>query len=282
MKNIVPCILVFFLLLCISCNTDDTYIPSYIQVSKEEKQMLLGDWRLIDYSNMEEESINLTRKGLFVRYTFTVDGRVIIVNESEKPVGSTSNAYYLTASGTMDYTFAYIKSWDEEVAKKERLHFESSYDGNPNLQFDLEVTQNKLILTHYAGEILVFEKMKEGVTYPKIPAETKALLIGKWRLQEISDFTGRKRVLNENEVVEYDFGYNEWLSVNNRSALENGIFDQFIKMRLSPYSYRFDFEWEEKEVLYIEDLGSYTMGISQNQLILAVSDGFMLKLSRLK
>lgn len=280
-KNIFLYLLLLFTV-CVSCNTDDTAIPSYTKITKEEKELLLGDWRLSHYSNAEEESIDLTRKGLFVRYTFTVDGRVIIVNESEKPVGSTSNAYYLTASGTMDYTFAYIKSWDEEVAKKERLHFESSYDGNPNLQFDLEVTQNKLILTHYAGEILVFEKMKEGVTYPKIPAEKKALLIGKWQLQEISDFTGRKRVLNENEVVEYDFGYNEWLSVNNRSALKDGIFDQFIKMRLSPYSYRFDFEWEEKEVLYIDDLGSYTMGISQSQLILAVSDGFMLKLSRLK
>ncbi|WP_410878744.1 hypothetical protein [Myroides sp. DW712] len=261
---------------------DDTYIPSYIQVSKEEKQLLQGDWRLINYSNTEEESIDLTRKGLFVRYTFTIDGRVIIVNESEKPVGSTSNAYYLTASGTMDYAFAYIKSWDEEVAKKERLHFESSYDGNPNLQFDMEITKDQLVLTHYNGDKLVFEKMKEGVTYLKIPAETKALLIGKWQLQEISDFTGRKRVLNENEVVEYDFGYNEWLSVNNKSAQKDGVFDQYIKMRLSPYSYRFDFEWEEKEVLYIDDLGSYTMGISQNQLILAVSDGVILKLNRLK
>lgn len=267
---------------CVSCNTDDTAISSYTQISKEEKQLLLGDWRLIQYSNAEDEPIDLTRQGLFVRYTFTIDGKVIVVNESAKRIGSGSNSYYLTTSGTMDYTFAYLKSWDKEVAKKERLHFESSYDGNPNLQFDMEVTKDQLVLIHDDGDKLVFEKMKEGVTYPKISAETKALLIGTWQLQEISDFTGKKRVFNEAEVVEYDFGYNEWLSVNNKSALEDGVFDQYSKTRLSPYSYQFDFKWEQQEVLSIDDLGRYTMRISQDQLILAISDGVIFKLNRLK
>lgn len=281
MKKLFPYVLLLFVVLT-SCNTDDTAIPSYTKITKEEKELLLGDWRLSNYSNTEGEQIDLTAKGLFVRYTFTTDRKVIIANESKKPIGSASNSYYLTENGTMVYTFAYVKSWDETVAKKERLHFESMYDGNPNLQFDLEVTQNKLILTHYAGEILVFEKMPKGVTYPKISEESKKLLLGTWRLKEMGDFMGRRRVLTDEEEVLYEFSYYDKLFVTNHSVSKDGAFDRFIQSRVSDYGYQYDFEWEEREIVVIDGLGGYLMGVDQDALSLVVSDGERLRFERIR
>ena len=281
MKKLFPYVLLLFVVLT-SCNTDDTAIPSYTKITKEEKELLLGDWRLSNYSNTDGEQIDLTAKGLFVRYTFTGDGKVIIANESEKPVGSASNSYYLTENGTMEYTFAYVKSWDETVAKKERLHFKSMYDGNPNLQFDLEVTQNKLILTHYAGEILVFEKIQKGVTYPKISEESKKLLLGIWRLKEVADFTGRRRVFTGNEEVLYEFSYYDKLFVTNHAVPMDGVVDRFIQSRVSDYGYQYDFKWEKREVLVLENLGSYVVSVKQDSLTLSVSDGSILKFERIR
>ena len=281
MKKIFPYLFVLFVA-CTACSSDDTAIPSYTKITKEEKELLLGDWRLSNYSNTEGEQIDLTREGLFVRYTFTTDRKVIIANESKKPIGSASNSYYLTENGTMEYTFAYVKSWDETVAKKERLHFESMYDGNPNLQFDLEVTQNKLILTHYAGEILVFEKIQKGVTYPKISEESKKLLLGTWRLKEMGDFTGRRRVLTDEEEVLYEFSYYDKLFVTNHSVSKDGTFDIFIQSRVSDYGYKYDFKWEEQEIVVIDGLGGYLMGVDQDALSLVVSDGARLRFERIR
>lgn len=281
MKKLLPYLFVLFVA-CTACSSDDTAIPSYTKITKEEKELLLGDWRLSQYSNTEGDKIDLTREGLFVRYTFTTDRKVIIANESKKPIGSASNSYYLTENGTMEYTFAYVKSWDETVAKKERLHFESMYDGNPNLQFDLEVTQNKLILTHYAGEILVFEKIQKGVTYPKISEESKKLLLGTWRLKEMGDFTGRRRVLTDEEVVLYEFSYYDKLFVTNHSVSKEGTFDSFIQSRVSDYGYKYDFEWEEQEIIVIDGLGGYLMGVNQDALSLIVSDGARLRFERIR
>ncbi|EHQ42214.1 hypothetical protein [Myroides odoratus] len=281
MKKLFPYLFVLFVA-CTACSSDDTAIPSYTKITKEEKELLLGDWRLSHYSNTEGEQIDLTREGLFVRYTFTTDRKVIIANESKKPIGSASNSYYLTENGTMEYTFAYVKSWDETVAKKERLHFESVYDGNPNLQFDLEVTQNKLILTHYAGEILVFEKIQKGVTYPKISEESKKLLLGTWRLREMGDFTGRRRVLTDEEEVLYEFSYYDKLFVTNHSVSKDGTFDIFIQSRVSDYGYKYDFKWEEQEIVVIDGLGGYLMGVDQDALSLVVSDGARLRFERIR
>ncbi|WP_060873916.1 hypothetical protein [Myroides odoratus] len=281
MRNIVPGVLVFFLLLCTACNTDDTVIPSYTQITKEQKALVVGDWQLTYYTNTAGDKLDLSAAGILVRYAFTKEGIVTIENGSSQPIRFTDNSQYLTSDGTTEYVFDYVKQWGDEIEKKERLYFRGPWQ--PTIAFDLdEVTQDQLILSQEGKETYVFKRLPKDVVYPKISEEDKRLLVGTWRLYEISDFTGKKRVFNETEVVEYDFGYNEWLIVNNKSALEGGIFNQFIKMRLSSYSYRFDFKWEQQEVLYIDDLGSYTMRIAQDRLILAVSDGVVLKLDRLK
>lgn len=278
MKKIFPYFLCLFLVLCTACNTDDTVIPSYTQITKEQKALLLGDWQLSTYSNSEGEAIDLMKKGIWVNYKFTSEGRVEIRNHSSKPIQLTNDSFYLTSDGTLDYTFEYIKQWDKTIPKKEHLYFQTLSD--VNLQFDLEVTKDKLILTHYAGETLVFKKIQQGVTYPKIPEENKKILLGTWRLKEVSDFSGRRRIFSGEEDVLYEFGYGEKLFVQNNSTPRDGRFDVFIQSRVSDYYYQYDFEWEEQEILIIEDLGGYVMGITQESLVLFISDGFKLKLER--
>lgn len=281
MKNIVPCILVFFLLLCTSCNTDDTAIPSYTKITEEQKELLLGDWQLIKYSNLENEEINLLHKGLLVRWTFKKEGTVTIENASSKPILYTDHAQYLTSDRTIAYVFDYIKQWDKEIAKKERLYFQD--EGQSSIEFDLDViNQDELILTHQGEETFVFKRLPKGMIYPSISEEDKKLLLGTWRLQEITYFTGKKRVLKDNEEVLYTFSNGGRLTVNNRSASMDGVFDDFIQSRLSVYSYQYDLIWQEREILLIEGLGDYAMGVSDKRLAFSQYDGAFILFERVK
>lgn len=278
MKKISPYFLFLFLVLCTACNTDDTAIPSYTQITKEQKALLLGDWQLSTYSNPEGEVINLMQKGIWINYKFTSKGTVEIRNHSSKLIQLTKDSFYLTSEGTLDYKFEYIKQWDKTIPKKEHLYFKAPYDAN--LQFDLEVTKDKLILTHYEGESLVFTRAKEGVTYPKIKEESKKLVVGTWQLKQILSFRGEKRAFNEDEIVLYAFTYNGDLVVYNRSAALDGVFDKFVKTRTTNYLYRFDFQWQESEIMAVRELGDYAMSVTNQTLILSQYDGYLVKFER--
>ena len=216
-----------------------------------------------------------------MRWTFKKEGTVTIENVSSKPILYTDHAQYLTSDRTIAYVFDYIKQWDKEIAKKERLYFQD--EGQSSIEFDLDViNQDELILTHQGEETFVFKRLPKGMTYPSISEEDKKLLLGTWRLQEITYFTGKKRVLKENEEVLYTFSNGGRLTVNNRSASMDGVFDDFIQSRLSVYSYQYDLIWQEREILLIEGLGDYAMGVSDKRLAFSQYDGAFILFERVK
>ena len=280
MKKLLPYLFVLFVA-CTACSSDNTAIPSYTQITKEQKALVVGDWQLTYYTNTAGDKLDLSAAGILVRYAFTKEGIVTIENGSSQPIRFTDNSQYLTSDGTTEYVFDYVKQWGDEIEKKERLYFRGPWQ--PTIAFDLdEVTQDQLILSQEGKETYVFKRLAKDIVYPKISEENKRLLVGTWRLKEVSSFSGEKRVLKEEEEVWYNFTFNDQLLINNRSAEENGLFDKFVKTRIADYRYQFDFEWQKREILVIEALGGYAMSVTDQELILTQYDGYFVKFERLK
>lgn len=68
--------------------------------------------------------------------------------------------------------------------------------------------------------------------------------------------------------------------MQNDAVVGEDAFAALLKSRTVPYSYRYDFEREKREVLYVEDLGGFRMQIEDEKLTLAQKDGYLLTFSK--
>ncbi|MBB1150574.1 MULTISPECIES: hypothetical protein [unclassified Myroides] len=174
---------------------------------------------------------------------------------------------------------SYIELDGEKERNGEKLDFLT-----PGFIFDMKVTQEKLVLTKYSGETLQFKrstKMLDEVEYPAISvSDKKALNSTSWRLEKIQAFTGEHRSFDQGEHVIYSFGSDGVFVIKNATAVEDNTFERFLKPRTLSYSYRYDFALENREILYINDLGGYRILFTNDELRLVQNDGYLLTFTK--
>ncbi|MGG5575904.1 hypothetical protein ACPDHL_00980 [Myroides sp. C15-4] len=278
MKKLFPYLLFLGLIFCTGCSKEESSPSSYTKITKEEKELLIGNWQLSHYSNREGVQFDLIQEGILIHYVFTQHGTVNISNVSSRLLQYTGTSLSMTKSETLNYLFDYIPQWDKEAPKKELLYFRSPFD--TSLPLDLEVTPHQLILRHEEGDVFTFRRMDAGEDYPVVSQADKLLVVGHWQLKSIRAFSGAKRFIEDNERLIYHFTYEDKLVIENRSTNFDGVFDRFLKVNISDYAYRYDFAWEKREILDIADLGVYRVQVTDQELVLTQTDGYILKFLR--
>lgn len=278
MKKLFPYLLFLGLIFCTGCSKEESSPSSYTKITKEEKELLIGNWQLSHYSNREGVQFDLIQKGILIHYVFTQHGTVNISNVSSRLLQYTGTSLSMTKSETLNYLFDYVPQWDKEAPKKELLYFRSPFD--TSLPLDLEVTPHQLILKHEEGDVFIFRRMDAGEDYPVVSQADKLLVVGHWQLKSIRAFSGAKRFIEDNERLIYHFTYEDKLVIENRSTNFDGVFDRFLKVNISDYAYRYDFAWEKREILDIADLGVYRVQVTDQELVLTQTDGYILKFLR--
>lgn len=278
MKKLFPYLLFLGLVFCTGCSKEESSPSSYTKITKEEKELLIGNWQLSHYSNREGVQFDLIQEGILIHYVFTQHGTVNISNVSSRLLQYTGTSLSMTKSETLNYLFDYIPQWDKEAPKKELLYFRSPFD--TSLPLDLEVTPHQLILRHEEGDVFTFRRMDAGEDYPVVSQADKLLVVGHWQLKSIRAFSGAKRFIEDNERLIYHFTYEDKLVIENRSTNFDGVFDRFLKVNISDYAYRYDFAWEKREILDIADLGVYRVQVTDQELVLTQTDGYILKFLR--
>lgn len=278
MKKLFPYLLFLGLIFCTGCSKEESSPSSYTKITKEEKELLIGNWQLSHYSNREGVQFDLIQEGILIHYVFTQHGTINISNVSSRLLQYTGTSLSMTKSETLNYLFDYIPQWDKEAPKKELLYFRSPFD--TSLPLDLEVTPHQLILRHEEGDVFTFRRMDAGEDYPVVSQADKLLVVGHWQLKSIRAFNGAKRFIEDNERLIYHFTYEDKLVIENRSTNFDGVFDRFLKVNISDYAYRYDFTWEKREILDIADLGVYRVQVTDQELVLTQTDGYILKFLR--
>ncbi len=278
MKKLFPYLLFLGLIFCTGCSKEESSPSSYTKITKEEKELLIGNWQLSHYSNREGVQFDLIQEGILIHYVFTQHGTVNISNVSSRLLQYTGTSFSMTKSETLNYLFDYVPQWDKEAPKKELLYFRSPFD--TSLPLDLEVTPHQLILKHEEGDVFTFRRMDAGEDYPVVSQADKLLVVGHWQLKSIRAFSGAKRFIEDNERLIYHFTYEDKLVIENRSTNFDGVFDRFLKVNISDYAYRYDFAWEKREILDIADLGVYRVQVTDQELVLTQTDGYILKFLR--
>lgn len=156
MKKVTTYFCLFFLIFCTACSSDDASKESYPKIAEEDKALLPGDWQLLNYSNLKGDAVDLNKEGILIYYQFASVGILDIRNVSGKPIELASNSRYLSTTRTLNYMYANIESKDEKEKRGEKLYF---YD--MRLAFDMQVSQDQLIITEIGGEILTFKRSIE-------------------------------------------------------------------------------------------------------------------------
>ncbi|MBB1138750.1 hypothetical protein [Myroides sp. WP-1] len=280
MKKLFPYLLLLFIALFTSCNSDDTAVPSYKKITEEQKKLLLGNWQLVQYSGPEGESFNLFDSGVLITYSFLPEGKLKVDNQSNRFIETMRYSSGFTRTGEFTHLFDYVKQWDDQENKREKLYINSSFN---SMAFDLKVTQEQLILISEEGEEFVYKRMFGGTAYPTISEEEKLAIIGQWELIYIQAFDGTSRKFTAKEVVIYDFSMYDMLVINNRSAEKKGdYFDRYIQTDILNYYYQFDFLRNNREILAVENLGQYVMHVTHEELFLYHFDGDIIKLVRIE
>lgn len=116
----------------------------------------------------------------------------------------------------------------------------------------------------------------------KISKEEKELLVGKWRLLKIADFSGRTREFSEDEKVFYEFTKDGKVIVQNVSALEDEAFATFLISGTFEYYYEYDSIWTNSEILVLKDRGDFSVGVSEKRLSLIEYDGRLVLFERVE
>ncbi|MBB1138749.1 hypothetical protein [Myroides sp. WP-1] len=279
MKKIVSYLCLFFLIFCNACNSDDSSTNSYQQISKEEKELLLGNWQLVNYSNLHGDAIDFIKEGILIYHYHTPTNVVEIKNVNSVELKVELNVFWrslkmmTTSNVGLQYLFTQVEQEEKGKFTKEKIFFLHHVG-----IFDLKVSSDELILTEHDGEMYTFRKVSGGGTeYPKISDKDKWGLKGMWKLEYIQAFNGEKRIFEQHEEVYYYFP--SWIDeviVINPSNLTNEVFDQLIIPRTLTYSFRYDFEREKREVLKINKLGMYRMQIENDKLTLTQNDAYIL------
>lgn len=278
MKKLFPYLFVLFVA-CTACSSDDTAIPSYTKITEEQKKLLLGNWQLTHYSNPQDgHEVDFIKTGVLINVSFIPEGQLNIYNPYNKMTQFTDNSLYLTKHGSLTYTFEYIKQWDNKDNKREKLYIKSDFYSK---DYNLVVTDDELTLSTEEGEVFSYKRVLGGTMYPTISDEDKMLLVGEWKLSSIQSFNGRSRDFMEKEEVLYRFTMGNELFIYNKSAEKhNDYYDRYIQSSIIHYNFQFDFIWDKREILALEDLGQYSAFISLDVLILSQFDGDVITFTR--
>lgn len=266
-NRIISCVLLQFLILTIGCSNDDNHEVIYEKISQEDKEFLLGNWKVMSLSSSVENKYSFER-GEEVFYQFMADGKLIVKNTLAVQAESGGSYSFFVHSDTLNYTFEYSEQKDSEVSRKEKLKI---FNEEIEEYFSFHIRSDKEIdFSQRDGFRL---KLINANDYRKISDETKEKLIGNWRLLKIADFSGRTREFGEDEEVYYEFTMDGKVIVQNISALSDEIFDTFLISRTFKYYYEYDPYWVEGEVMIMEHGGSFSIGVSEERLVLAQYDG---------
>lgn len=279
MKEITPYLCLFFLIFCNACNSDDSSTNSDQKISKEEKELLLGNWQLVNYSNRNGDAIDFIKEGILIYHYHTPTNVVEIKNVNSvelkvKPNVFLKSLVMMTTSNVgLQYLFTQVEQEAKGKFTKEKIFFLHHVG-----MFDVKVSSDELILTEHDGEMYTFRKVSNDNTeYSKISDKDKWELKGMWKLEYIQAFNGEKRIFEQHEKVYYYFPSRvDEVRVINPSNLTNDVFDQLIIPRTLPYSFRYDFEREKREMLKISGLGMYRMQIENDKLTLTQNDAYIL------
>lgn len=276
MKNITTYLCLFFLVFCTACSSDDSSKRTYPKIGEEEKALLLGDWQLLSYSDSQGNLVDFKQNGILIYYYFIPNGVLEINNVSSKYDGLlTGRARYLIETIDVNYNFWRIEFKEEIEEQGEKLIF-------LGFMFDIQASQDQLILTNTEGGILTFKRSNKGddIEYPAIAQHQKSLLYSnKWKLEAIYAFNGAMRSFDQEEEVIYYIGDTHVVISEN----EVDIADEFaalLEPRSIPCSYRYDFDWEKREVLHVEDLGGFRVEIEDEELTLTQKEGYLLRFSK--
>lgn len=260
-----------FLVLFTSCSSDDNSSVEYTKISEKEKELLIGNWQLLGITQADRNRIDLVEQGIEVFYQFTIDGQVQIENTTSEKVEYSLDYEFLTTTKSIHYMFEYVKEYDVYESQQEQIHL---YNEKDKAVFSLKIyDKRQLVLKKSDGTEFRFMRSKNGKNYPKISDETKEKLIGDWRLLKIAGFSGITREFGEEEEVYYEFTKDGKVVVQNISALSDEIFDKFLISRTFKYYYKYDPHWVEGEVMIMEHGGDFSIGVSEERLILAQYDG---------
>lgn len=203
MKKITTYFILFFLIFCTACSSDDTSKEPYPKIAEEDKALLVGDWQLMNYVNLQGDAVDLKKEGTLIYYHFASVGILEIHNVSSKPIEFTFNSKNLTRTRTLNYMYANIESKDEKEKRGEKLYFYEE-----RLAFDMWVSQDQLIIKEIGGETWTFKRSIKGdnVEYSAISQHQKSLLhSNKWKLETIYAFNGEMRSFDQEEEVIYHF-----------------------------------------------------------------------------
>jgi hypothetical protein len=266
MKKLFPYIMLLLFVFATSCDSDDKV--SYETIPKENKERLIGEWELVFLSSFMEENYPFEQREE-VFYQFTVDGKLIIKNTLSVQAENGELYEFFVNSDTLSYTFEYNERYDFERSNKEKLKIfneKQKYYFSMNIISDTEIG-----FSQFDGYAFRLENTKD---YTNISYETRELLVGKWRLLKIADFSGRTREFGEEEEVYYEFTKDGKVIVQNISTLSDEIFDTFLISRTFKYCYKYDPHWVEGEVMIMEYGGDFSIGVSEERLVLAQYDGY--------
>ncbi|TDS49975.1 hypothetical protein [Myroides indicus] len=272
MKKLLPYIMLLLLVFATSCSSDDNSKVGYTKISEDEKEALIGNWQLLQITTANGTRINLVQQGIEVFYQFTIDRQIQIENTTSEKVKYSLDYEFLTTTKLIHYMFEYVKEYDVYQNQQEQIHL---YNEKDKAVFYLKINgERELVLKQSDGTEFMFMRSNNGKNYPKISDETKEKLIGNWRLLKIADFLGRTREFGEEEEVYYEFTKDGKVIVQNISALSDEIFDTFLISRTFKYYYKYDPHWVEGEVMIMEYGGDFSIGVSEERLVLAQYDGY--------
>jgi len=118
-EKFIPYLLLMFVV-CTSCsnNDDDT---TYTKITDKEKELVVGDWQLIQVNTFDGNQIDFVRLGVEVFYSFDAKGKLTIQNTTSDDIVYLSENPFLTTTNTMHYTFDYLKEQDVNQSKKEQI-----------------------------------------------------------------------------------------------------------------------------------------------------------------
>ncbi|WP_353120816.1 hypothetical protein [Myroides odoratus] len=144
--------IITYLVLCLfiltGCNNDDN--TTYTKIKEEDKELLLGDWQLVNYRDFYDE-IDLVKENIEVLYQFKKDGTATIRYLSSNKVEHHADYNFVTETKSLQYTFKSVRNFDNENLVEELIHLYTE-EQNSGIKLRVDVSGDRMNLYRHVGD----------------------------------------------------------------------------------------------------------------------------------